>query len=207
MAVTFPVTNLLSNKVLTTKFVLTPRQSISRTAGGAALAYDFGVAIWAAAYETVKMSYDDCVDFQAQLHSIEGAAGTFYGRDTRRIYPRNYPTGAFSDTGTVLSLNADGKSLAFTGLPASFVINRGDYFQVTVSGTPRLYQMSEAVTANGSGVTAQKTAEPHFDPAMTTGSAVVFQNPACVMRLEPGSIQFNDQGRAVGTVTFSAMQA
>lgn len=207
MAISFPVITLLTNKVLTTKFRLVARQSVSRTAGGALLAYDHGVAIWTASYETVKMSYDDCVDFEAQLHAIEGVAGSFYGRDTRRTYPRNYPTGSFSDTGTVLSLNADGKSLAFTGLPAGFVINRGDYFQVAVGGTPRLYQMAESVTANGSGVTAEKTAEPHYDPAMTTGTAVVFQNPACVMRLEPGSIQFNDQGRAVGTVTFSAMQA
>ncbi len=207
MAIAYPITNIISNKVLTNRFALIPRQSISRTAGGAALAYDFGVAIWSASYETVKMSWDDCVDFQASLHAIEGAAGTFYARDTRRTFPRAYPTGAFVDSGSILSLNADGKSLAFTGLPASFIINRGDYFQVTVAGAPRLYQMMESVTANGSGVTAEKTAEPHFDPATTTGTAVVFANPACVMRLEPGSIQFNDQGRAIGTVSFSAIQA
>lgn len=207
MTISFPVTNLLSTKVLTTSFRLRSRQSISRTAAGQALAYDFGVAVWTASYETVKMSMDDCVDFEAQLHALEGAAGTFYGWDTRRIYPRAYPTGSFSDTGTILSLNADGKSIAFTGLPASFVINRGDYFQVTVSGTPRLYQMSESVTANGSGVTAQKTAEPHYDPATTTGLAVKFYNPACLMRIEPGSVQFNLQDKALGTVSFSAIQA
>lgn len=207
MAITFPVINLLSTKVLTTKFRLMPRQSISRTGAGQALAYDFGVAVWSASYETVKMTMDDCVDFEAQLHALEGAAGTFYGWDTRRIYPRAYPTGSFVDSGTIKTLNADGKSLAFDTLPASFAINRGDYFQVTVGGAPRLYQMSESVTANGSGVTAQKTAEPHYDPATTTGLAVVFANPACVMRIEPGSVQFNLQDRALGTVSFSATQA
>ena len=207
MPIIYPLTSILSNKVITNRFALISRQSISRTAGGAFLAYDFGVAIWAASYETVKMSWDDCVDFQASLHALEGANGIFYGWDTRRPYPRAYPTGGFVDSGTILSLNADGKSLAFTGLPSSFGINRGDYFQVMVNGQPRLHQMMEAAVANGSGVTVEKTAEPHFDPATTTGTAVVFANPACRMRLEPGSIQFNDQGRAIGTVSFSAIQA
>lgn len=207
MAITFPITDLLTRgDVITKGFDAVSRQSISRTAGGALLAYDFGVSIWKGSYVSAVMSHDDCIDLEARLQALEGAVGTFYGMDTRRMYPRAYPTGSFTDSGTVTSLGVDGKSMSIANLPANFVINRGDYFQITVSGVPQLYRAVELKYANGSGISGTFGVLPHYDPAMTTGLAVVFKQPACLMRLEPGSVQFNDTGRALGTVAFTATQ-
>ena len=207
MAITFPITNLLTRgQVLTKAFDSVNRQSYSRMAGGGAIAYDFGSAIWKASYATATMGYDDCIDFEARLQALEGAVGTFYGMDTRRWYPRNYPSGVFTDSGVVSSLGGDGKSMAISGLPASFAISIGDYFQITVSSVPLLYRAIEAVTANGVGLTATFACLPHYDTGITVGMAVKFKQPACLMRLDPGSVQFNDAGRALGTVAFSAIQ-
>ena len=207
MAITFPITDLFAKgNVKTTSFRSVDRQAYSRTAAGALKAYDFGLPIWAASFVTATMGLDDCVEFEALLQRLEGAVGTFTAMDTRRNMPRLYPSGSFPDTAVVDTLGGDGKSLSISGLPPFFTISVGDYFSITVSGVPLLYRAAERSTADATGVAGLFGALPHYDPAITAGAAVKFKNPTCLMRLEPGSVQFNDGANALGTISFSAMQ-
>lgn len=208
MAVTFPVTDLFTRfNLRTTSFAPAFVQSVSRNRAGSMKVYDMGRPIWKAAYVSVAMTHDDCIEIEAALNSMIGAVGTFYARDTRRDLPRAYPTGVFTDTSTVASIGGDGSSLALQGLPANFKISAGDYFRITVSGQPYIFQAQESVTASAGGVSAAFACMSGYHPAITVGAAVRFKYPYCLMRIEPGSVQFNDNGNILGTVAFNASEA
>ncbi len=202
------ITNLIqANRIRTLAFPLKMRQSLSRTAAGSLRGVDRGVPIWTASYSTATIGLDDCVEFESRLRELDGVIDTFIGFDTRRHLPRLYPSAAFSDTSTINSLGVNGKSLSLAGLPPNFTLSIGDYLSVSVSGVPLLYSAISAVTANASGVTAEFKIAPHYDPGITIGAVVTLKNPGCLMRLEPDSVQFNDAGRALGSITFAASQA
>lgn len=203
-----PILDLIqTGKIKTLMFQLKFRQELSRTRGGSLRGVDHGVPIWTASFSTAQIVVDDCVEYEARLNQLGGVIDVFLAGDTRRNMPRLYPTGVFSDTATIATLGGDGKSMSLTGLPAGFVLSIGDYFQVTNAGVPLLFSIMTKVTANGSGVSPVFAIAPHYDPSMTTGMAVILKNPGCWMRLEPGSVQFNDADRALGSVSFSGSQA
>lgn len=208
MAVTFPVTDLFTRyHFRTTSFSLAFVQSTSRNRSGSMKVYDMGRPIWRAAYVSSIMNLDDCVGLEAVLNALCGAVGTFHGMDTRRTMPRLYPGGGFTDTATVASLAVDGKSLAIQGLHPFFRISTGDYFQATISGQPYLFQAQEGVTASAAGLSPTFTCMSGYHPAITVGATVKFIRPACLMRVEPGTVQFNEGANALGTVSFSASEA
>ena len=74
-------------------------------------------------------------------------------------------------------------------------------------GVHELYQAMETRTASAGGVLSSTTFEPHYNPSISVSDPVAFKIPSSIMRIEPGSIQFNDQGKALGSITFSAFQA
>lgn len=208
MTVAFPVTNLFTRfRMRTTSFSLNFAQSVSRNRSGSMKVYDMGRPIWRAAYVSAIMKMDDCVAMEAVLNALCGAVGTFYGTDTRRDMPRLYPNGGFTDTATVASLGGDGKSLAIQGLHPFFCISTGDYFQSVISGVPYLFQAQETVKASATGVSPSFTCMSGYHPAITVGATVTFTRPACLMRVDPGSIQFNEGANALGTVAFTASEA
>lgn len=192
--------------IKTAKFELTPRQSRSRLASGKPIAVDYGLATWTASYTTPPISHDMCIEIEALLNSQDGAVNEIRVWDTRREYPLAYPTGAFSDSGSITTWGGSGKSVTITGLPANFVINRGDYFAYTYGGKRYLHQAVEAVTASGAGATTDFEIRPHYPTGATGTVAVAFQTPHMNVVLD-GPPQFDDTGGLTGTITFSVVQS
>lgn len=206
MAISYPITDLVGAQVITTSFKMKTGQQITRLPTGAHVGVDFVMPVWAAAYETGIMTQDECISFEAKLNSLNGVVGTFLGRDTRRLYPLKHLTGAFSDVGTIGSINVNRKALTVSGLAAGIIISVGDYLEITVGGIKFLYQAMETVTVPGGGTTAEFEVKPNLHPSAAAANAVRLQNPACLMRLEIDSVQYNPGGSALGTISFSGMQ-
>lgn len=206
MTVTYPVGIFNQYLIRTLQFQLIYRQTYSRNGDNKITAIDRGYPVWAGSFESVPLSIDDCIDLESLLNSLQGMTQMFLARDTRREYPRAYSDGVFTDAASVLAVGGDGITLSLTGLPANFVISRGDYFRMLISGRQFLLQAAEAITADGSGVTGLFQTTPNPPASLLAGQGVTFKLPQIRMRLEPGSISFQDNQNATGTVSFSGVQ-
>lgn len=207
MAVSFPLNGLFTRYgIKTTRFFPEERQSFSRNGAGAKIVVDYRMPIWKASYVSAAMSEDDCLELEAELSSLRGAANIFHGIDTRRLFPRLGPqTVSAYSSAQVSSVNLSANSVAFSGLPANLALSRGDKFSVLISGSRYLYAIAEPITANALGATAQVEVVPQLHPLISAGAATL-ASPTCAMRLVPGSVQFNPSGNLLATVSFEAEQ-
>src|SRR5687768_983531 len=124
MALTFPLSaekfaDLL--RISSVTWRLQRRQEISE-ATGETLAADRGPALFEADVETPPMEHVEADRLQAIVDALDGSIHTFYLSNPRRPFPQNDPDGSLlgSSTPTILSVGADNKSLALTGLPVGY---------------------------------------------------------------------------------------
>jgi len=208
MSITFPLSTLFTEHTIKTgTFTLKSRQEFSRTAGGALIAKDFSRAIWAAAFQSVSMNYDDATDLEALLQSLDGSVNTFVAHDTRRPYPRKYSTGQFNDDGVIGAINANRKALTVTGLDANFQLRRGDMLSFEhVTGGKSLHVISENVNADPSGDTPEFEVRPHLPVEAIATMAVSFKVPSCLMLIEPDSVEYTEGASTLGVVAFRGVQ-
>lgn len=207
MPLSFPLASLFNNEFFTTKqFFLVGRQDWSQKASGPIIVRDYGMPLWVASFTTATISHDDCIDVEARLMALDGMARKFYAWDTRRPYPRAYPTGNFTDSGTVQSTPSNVNQIALTGLPSGFQISVGDRFSIDHGdGGMSLYVACEDVTATG-GNTGDFAVRPPVHPNVSPGDSVEFKKPKAIFTLTEEQPQFNDAGQVLGTVSFKAIQ-
>jgi hypothetical protein len=207
MAVSFPLLDLLSLvPIAKQSFPLVSRQEQSRLANGITIGKDFGSALWMPEFSTDVVDNDAAVAYEARLNSLDGVINIFTAGDLRRLYPRSHPDGVFNDTGVLASVNANNKALALSGLDPAFALSVGDYLSFDYSGSRALHQVVEAVTANGSGATAQFEVRPHIRPGFTISTAVTLKRPTGYFILVPGSVQAASSGPVTSTISFKAVQ-
>lgn len=212
MSVSYPRTDVLSDVgFLSPDFVLTSRQEVSRTAGGQTIVKEFGPQIWKASFQTVPMEYTDGISFEALLNSLDNGLRTFTLYDMRRPYPKNYPTGSFTDGGSLASIGSNRNLVTLSGLPASFALSAGDYFSFTYSGSPStkygLHQLVESVTADGSGATGTFEVRPAIRDEVTSGATIQLKLPPALFRLVPGSVRQTLKGPPHMALAFDAVEA
>lgn len=209
MAISFPLVALFNNEVILTKrFQLMYRQDTSRLASGLTIARDYGTPLWVADFQTATLSHDDCIKVEAYLSALDGVTRKFTAWDTRRPYPLAYPTGSFSDSGSVGNLPTSVNQIGLKGLPANFQISVGDKFAIEYgSGQRTIHQSIEDVTANGSGVTSDFAIRPFRPADVDVNDVVTFKKPKGNFHLTEEPPQFNDAGQVLGTVSFKAIQA
>ena len=207
MTVSFPRTDILSVAFQDQTFQLQFRQEFSRTAYGTTLGKDLGPALWSPSYTTVPMYADDALGYEAKLNSLDGVIQQFEAGDLRRPYPKAYPSGTCHD-GTLLSVSANNKAMALSGLAAGQVVSAGDYLSFDYGASRALHQAVETVTANGSGVTAEFEVRPHIRPGFTLSPAmaVKLKNPRGIFCLVPGSVESRVQNALFTVVSFQAIQ-
>jgi hypothetical protein len=209
MAITFPRTDIMTlvdYSADTAPPQLVTRQEFSRQGSGRTIGKDFGSALWLVNYATKPLLNDDASAFEAVLDTLDGVVNTFEACDLRKIMPRFYPTGAGANDGTLLSVNANNKALALSGLAAGQVVSVGDYLSFTYGTNRALHRVAEAVTANGSGTTAQFEVRPHIRPGFTLTNAVTLKNPRGIFTLVPGSVSSKPNGALHSVVSFQASQ-
>lgn len=209
MSISFPRSDVMDVTKLIIQspgFYIFEMQEIARQRSGQIRARIFSDPIWKANFVTPTMTQDDCIDFEAVLRTLQRGLQPFEARDTRREYPRLYPTGVFNDTGQIAAFANNRTSVEIDNLDANFALKRGDKFSVTYGGVTTLHEVSEDVTADGSGATGEFDIIPSIGPDVPLNSIVRFKKPPCHMVIEPGTISYNPGASALGTVSFSALQ-
>lgn len=208
MTITFPRTDILTMvdySADTSPFKLLQRQELSRTANKT-IAKNLSSAIWMADFSTKPLPNDDASAFEAVMDSLDGAIQTFELADLRRLFPRLYPTGTGANNGVLLSVNANNKAIALSGLAAGQVVSVGDFLSFDYGTARALHRAVESVTANGGGTTAQFEVRPHLRPGWSLSATVTLKNPRGVFSLVPDSVSARSSGALHTVVSFQAMQ-
>lgn len=209
MSITLPRTDIFSEHIIITDaFNLVSRQEFSRKTGGGILAKDFGRAVWSASFVSPMLDYDDAIDLETILQSLDGAIQLFTAHDTRRPFPKAYSDGIFGDTGVINSINGNNKAMTISALDANFILTRGDKLSYTYGpdNILALHTVQESVTANGSGLTPEFEVRPHIPDEAVTTTAVIFKKPECFMVTVPGSVTFQPSASTLGKVVFKGIQ-
>jgi hypothetical protein len=211
MAITFPRTDIMTMvdySAETSPPQLVRRDEMSRQGSGRTIAKSFGSALWLMSYVTKPLPNDDAAAFEAALDSLDGVIQTFEAIDLRRTWPRQYPDGTGANDGVLLSVNANNKALALSGLAAGQIVSSGDFLSFTYGTARALHRAVETVTANGSGVTAQFEVRPHIRPGWTLSpsTAVKLKNPRGIFALVPDSVSSRPNGALHTVVSFQAIQ-
>ena len=178
-------------RVLSFRWALQRAQQMSGTGGGDLIKAEVGEPKWTAEVTCAPLTRDQANDIQATFEYLETAGASFYLYNRLRPYPANDPTGGgiVSSTVTVASISGN-KAVALTGLPASYVLSRGDFLTVTYGSAPirrALLRVMETVTASGAGVSPQFEVQPFLRTGIAVGQAVDLTKPYCRMTLVPGS--------------------
>lgn len=207
MSLTFPLTTLFDiAQIGDQTFQLQSRQELSRMASGITIAKDLGSALWAATFTTAQMANDDALTLEAKLNALDGSIQLFEAYDLRRPYPKSVPSGSFTDSGLLNSVNANNKALSLKSLPASFVLTPGDYLAFDYGSSRALHQIVEGVTANGSGLTTEFEVRPHIRSGYALNSAVKLKNPRGQFVMLPNSVASKSSGALHTIISFQAVQ-
>jgi hypothetical protein len=209
MTISFPRTDILSGvEIADQVFRLAHRHELSRTATGATRAKELGPSLWAGDWTTAPLENDAAIEFEAKLASLDGPINTFRGGDVRRIYPRAYSTGAFTDGAGLEAVDpANLHRIKLHTLDAGFTLSVGDFLAFTYGTLRALHQVMEAATADGLGTTPYFEVRPAIRPGYVIPSAVTLKRPEADFRLLPGSVEARPQGALHTVVSFKAMQA
>jgi hypothetical protein len=202
MALTEPLDLLSTFPGWCTSFDLMARQEQSRHASGRTRTKDFGSPIWRAKFVSKTLSPNALDRWRALLELAQVDQIAFTAWPLSRTRPAKHPGSAVLPTGTLFEIGANNKSARFAGL-TGITLSVGDFVQLGAN----LYRMAEPATAV-SGTTPLAELRPHFWPGTVTGQVVKIYRPACLMVIDPGSVQSEaDPRTGRGSISFSAIES
>lgn len=194
-ALTFPLaldTFFASLMVSEITFDAPPQMELSQTGGGEQLGAEIGPQLWTG---TVRLGILTRIDLSMPdvlLDLLRRPGASFLACDSRRPAPLADPVGATlgATVPTIATLPPDPREISLTGLPAAYVLSRGDYLGWSYSGGRRaLHRVVDVtVTASGGGVSPVFEITPPIRPGVTTGTAVTLVRAACKAKIKPGSV-------------------
>lgn len=213
MSLTYPLDILSTFPGWTTSFAPLYRQEQSRTQAGVTYVKDYDDPLWRLSAQSRSLSANELDYWRARLNALENGLQTFLGYSLSRTYPILYPRGswptgaAFSGTTAVLaSINTARTAITVSSIPAGFTFSIGDYLAIGND----LHQVMESATADGTGLTGAFEVRPRIWPSVVVGTApaVSVKNPACIMTIDPGSVQSPaDPSTGRGVISFTATES
>src|SRR5690606_25977213 len=123
---------------------------------------------WQVNVTSGPINNQDSESVAALIEVLERPGNDFYVSNPRKPGPRSDPTGAnlagFSPS--IAALPANNRQIQFKGLPANYVLSRGDMFSFDYGpeGAKRraLHRLVETVAADGDGDTVNIEVFPHI---------------------------------------------
>jgi hypothetical protein len=214
MAIVFPRAMPLIG-VRTADFAIVRTVSSNRLASGKTQTREYASPIWRASVTYPPLGRARIGELQAWLDSLRGGSRLFLAHHPLRPFPIAYPRGpalvragggAFDWTGTVTAIDVANAALGLASLPAGFKLAPGDMIGLVEAGRYGLFRAIEPVTAGGGG-TLTVTVEPRpIAGRFTTGAAVNFKRPACIMIVDPSSTSAAETAATHTPVSFSAVE-
>ncbi|TYB83971.1 hypothetical protein [Oceaniovalibus sp. ACAM 378] len=208
MSLTFPRTDILAGlqfKTSTPRIAPLWRQETSRTAGGVTLVKNMGPLLWQASYLTVPMRRDRAGEVEADLLTLENGGQLFEGYDPARPFPASDKTSPLTGI-TIHSIRTDRLALRITGLPASFVLTKGDWLSINDGTNLHLLRAVETTTAAGTGLSAWFEVRPSIRPAIAVGNPVALRYAPARFMVDPGSVQRSPNSGLHDTISWTATQ-
>lgn len=185
----------------------TPEQvEVNQTAGGEIITGDLGPMLWQGDVRLGTMTHAEASHADVMLDLLRPAGRMFYAYDTRRPAPLADPAGLIlgATVPTIDSLISGNREMTLAGLPAWYVLSRGDYLAFDYGSPSRraLHKVaSEQVQASSAGLTPAFEVTPLLRPGATVGAAVTLIRPACLARIVPNTIS---KGQSIRTITRDA---
>lgn len=182
------------------------QQELSALASGGVVAKDLGPALWMADVQTLVLRPLLLEEILAAIESLQGSIGTFFLYDTLKCCPKADPHGTILGASNVKINTATSRGLSLKGLPAGYVITRGDRLSFDYGSPPMrgYHRALETVTANGSGTTPEFDVSPNIRAGAAADQTIHLIKPAVIMRIVPNS--FSCAAGTLSSVQFKAQQ-
>jgi hypothetical protein len=201
-ALTFPLTaaefwNPLQLQVLS--WSLSQPLEGARSAGGSVLSSRLGEPLWQAEVQLAQRPHREALPQEAILALAQSPGATFLAHDKRVTGPRLDPAGTIlgASLPTLHTLDGDGKRIRVQGLPAGYVLSRGDYLGWPYGSPARAMLtrvINATVTADGAGLTPLFEVFPR-PRGGTAGAAVTLLSPTAKFRM--ADVEFGSGARAL----------
>lgn len=194
-SLTFPLAvatfwNLLN--IAETEFSLSEAREVNITGGGNVIDANLGTRLWRASVRLAPALHADAQDVEALVELLKSGGSSFLAYDIRRQYPRSDPTGTILGASATLlnAVSSDNREIRISGLPANYVMSRGDYvaFDYSAGARRALHKVVQGVTASAGGLTPVMEVVPPVRPGFTIGGAVSLARPAMRAKIVPGSV-------------------
>lgn len=207
MAYTFPLALTVLSDILPIESVIwTDHRNDELSGIGSGRTWQANLAdpLWTAEAGLALGYHADMKEIAAVVRKLQGAKNSFFLVDPTSPYPKSDPTGSIlgSSSVTISAIGTDRQAITLAGLPASYVLTRGDKGQVNYSSPSRtwFFEVSETVTASGGGA-ATFEVYPTVPLLVATSAAVILKKPACKGFIMPGTFK---PGTAADMFTRSA---
>lgn len=188
---------------------LAVNQQLSGLGSGQILVADLAPALWSGDAETVEMYHREARRIEARINALDGALGSFHLYDPRFIGPYADPDGAMLGESVVqIAALPDAKSISLKGLPAGYELTEGDYLAFDYGDPVKraFHELSEAVTADSSGIAPAAQVRPAIRPGASVDTIVTLVRPAMKCLIKPGSLTVHGTGKGTTVIGFSVMQ-
>lgn len=162
--------------------------AVGDTHGGATFPIDFGPRLWSGSVSTRLYKHADVAEAAGLMDLLRRGGSTFYVTGAVNAAPKADPTGSILGAATVtITAKPSNQELTLGGLPASYVLTRGDMLSFSYNSATQfaLHRVVDTVTASGGGVVTIQV-EPSVR-GTPTGATVTLISPKCLAILVPGS--------------------
>ena len=165
---------------------------ISRTRGGAIKTAKMGERLWTGRATIAPQPHAGAAGQAALVSVLSGPGRSFFAHSLPLYAPIADPTGETLGAATpvIHTLQAGGREMRISGLPAAYVLTVGDYVSFTYGSDPVRYgfhQVVNTVTADGAGLSPLFEVTPPIRDGAVTSTAVTLVQPFIKAVLVPGS--------------------
>lgn len=195
MSVTFPLAAAdWFAKLPISQMKLDPVEHVvaDMTGRGEWISDDVAPMLWQGEVTLGKMQAQEAAHASVMMDLLRPAGRLFWAYDTRRPAPRLDPLGTIlgASVPVIYALAGSRRELSLSGLPAGYVLSRGDYLGFSYGGGRRaLHRVaSETVVANGAGVSPLFEVSTLIQPGAALTTTVRLIKPAIPVMRIPGSV-------------------
>ncbi|MFD1914110.1 hypothetical protein [Halodurantibacterium flavum] len=185
-------------------FELQEAMEFSETDQGDLITADLGTRLWQGEITLGRITSDEAADAITLIDVLRSAGRSFAAFDTNRPGPRNDPDGAQLGTATVTVSALSARELRLSGLPAGYVLRRGDYLGWDYGSNPvrrALHKVVDLAAMADPAGTVSFEVVPHLRAGATSLGPVRLLRPWCTAIILPGS---TNPGTVSSTITEGA---
>lgn len=196
MAVSFPLSALdWFGRLPIASMSLDPVESVvvDMSGLGEPITDDVAPMLWRGSVTLGRMLQAEADHASVMMDLLRPAGRLFWAFDKRRPAPAADPNGLILGASVPLihSLPPGNRELTLSGLPAGYVLTRGDYLSFSFDGGRRaLHRVADStVVAASNGITPRIELSTLILPGAVVGTPVTLIRAPVAMMREPGSVE------------------